>query len=1029
MEDNNSKISKFGVSMLPKIKYAIIILTTVATHLSAGITGKIAGIVRDADNGVPLPGVNVMLEGTSLGSTTDADGMYYILNVDPGIYTLQVLYIGYSEVRVTGIKVQIDLTTEIHVDMTPEILEGETVEVVAKRPVVKRDVSNSQLNIEASTIMILPVREVTDALTLQAGIQNGRQGLIIRGGGANQTIFMVDGLSQNDERSNIPYSVVSMNSVEEVQVQTGRFSAEYGQVRSGLVNVITKEGNRYRYHGTVSAEISPAQSKHYGLSLYDPYSYFNRPYLDPQVMWTGTDNGAWDAHTRAQYPNFEGWIAVSEALLADEDPENDLTPEGAKRLFEFYRRRQGDITKPDYNFDLNFGGPVPFISEKLGDLRFYISYIQLRDMFVYPLSRDSYDTQNFQMKLTSDINPAMKLLVTGTYGEEASVSPYNWTTTPTGYVLREQEQIANLTNSSNTGTSIPYMPGYYSPTKIDRSFIGVKFTHTLSKNTFYDAHVQYKQSKYNTYKTADRNLTEQYEIVPGYYVDEAPYGYYGYTLTGVANVHLGGWMNLGRDNSSNSSTTLGFNMTSQIDNHNQIKAGFQFVANKYDIVSYTESPSMSTWSRDMIYSESPYRLGIYIQDKLEFEGFIANIGLRLDLSQANSKFYTLDPFDEYYEAGSGNNIEEQAPYEDSELRTNVSPRLGVSHPITENSKLYFNYGHFVAEPSSSYRFRLQREANGLVTYIGNPNLEFEKTISYELGYEQGIADLFLLKIAGYYKDITHQPSWIYYQNLNSSVQYNRMENNNYADIRGVEISLIKRYGKFFSGLLNFTYDVRTSGYFGLLEYYEDPREQRQYLRENPYQVRPHPLPYARANIDFHTPEDYGPDWSGFHPLASWNFNLVGQWSTGRYETYNPFNKPGVVDDVQWRDWFNLNLRISKKINIDPVSVQLYIDIRNVFNFKYMSEAGFSDTYDRQSYLHSLNFSWEEGEENGNDRVGDYRPPGVAYDPLEPNRHNDPEIKARNDKRKETKSYIDMPNITSLTFLYPRDIYLGIRINF
>ena len=110
-------------------------------------------------------------------------------------------------------------------------------------------------------------------------------------------------------------------------------------------------------------------------------------------------------------------------------------------------------------------------------------------------------------------------------------------------------------------------------------------------------------------------------------------------------------------------------------------------------------------------------------------------------------------------------------------------------------------------------------------------------------------------------------------------------------------------------------------------------------------------------------------------------------------------------------------------------MQLYVDIRNVFNFKYLSEAGFSDTYDRQSYLHSLNFSWEEGEENGNDRVGDYRPPGVEYDPLEPNLYNDPEIRARNDKRKETKSYIDMPNITSLTFLYPRDIYFGIRINF
>jgi hypothetical protein len=110
-------------------------------------------------------------------------------------------------------------------------------------------------------------------------------------------------------------------------------------------------------------------------------------------------------------------------------------------------------------------------------------------------------------------------------------------------------------------------------------------------------------------------------------------------------------------------------------------------------------------------------------------------------------------------------------------------------------------------------------------------------------------------------------------------------------------------------------------------------------------------------------------------------------------------------------------------------VQFYVDVNNALNTKRLSSAGFSDNYDYEDYMASLNFSWEEGVEKGDDRIGDYRPEGVAYDPLEQNPHNDPEIQARNDRRKEDKSYIDMPNINSFTFLNPRDIFFGVKINF
>ncbi len=257
---------------------------------------------------------------------------------------------------------------------------------------------------------------------------------------------------------------------------------------------------------------------------------------------------------------------------------------------------------------------------------------------------------------------------------------------------------------------------------------------------------------------------------------------------------IGGWMNLGRDKSLIKTSSMRFDLTSQVDNRNQVKAGFQLVYNDLNIKSYTENPGMSTWNRTQTYHRFPYRIGAYLQDKLEFQGFIANIGVRLDYTNPNGIRYDLQPYDKLFREGYGNTIEKAAPVKDAKAHLYLSPRLGVSHPITDNSKLYFNYGHFLQEAASTYRFRLQREANGLVTSIGNPDLEEERTVAYELGYSQNLFDMFLLNIAAYYRDITNQPGWVYYQNVTGSVKYNITENNNYQDVRGFEVTLTKRAG-------------------------------------------------------------------------------------------------------------------------------------------------------------------------------------------------------------------------------------------
>ncbi|MCK5087775.1 MAG: TonB-dependent receptor [Melioribacteraceae bacterium] len=1014
--------------MLKIFRFFAIIFLTITFTLTAGTAGKISGVIIDSDTGAPLIGVNIIIEETMMGASTNVNGEFTILNVPPGIYTVKISMIGYADYRVQNVRVIIDRTTNLDAELKMSAVVGEEVVVEAIRPVVVRDITNSQMNVTSQTIESLPVSKVDRVLSLQAGIEQGSEGIIVRGGSSNQTILMVDGLSQNDERSNIPYTAVSLSSIKEVQIQTGGFNAEYGNVRSGLVNIITKEGGNKKYSGTITFRVSPAQSKHFGHSIYDPNSYFNRPYLDPDVAWTGTNNGAWDQYTQGQYYIFEGWNAVSERTLQDKDPTNDLTPQGAQRLFQWQRRRQGDIEKPDYIVDLGFGGPFPFVGDMLGNLRFYISYFKEQNMFVFPLSRDNYGSNHTQLKFNSEINPSMKLLFTGLYGEVHSVSPYSWKTTPTGRVLNSVYEVANLTNSSS-GNSVLYMPGYYSPSSIYRTFLNAKFLHVLSPVTYYEVRLQYKINNYSTYQMSDRDITKNYEPVPGYFTDEAPYGYWGFQDNAIDGMSMGGWMNLGRDATSNSTTSLSFDITSQINQQNHVKAGIIFDYNDFDIESGTYSPSMTTWTRDMVYRIFPFRVGAYIQDKLEFEGFIMNVGLRFDYSSSNVLWYVLDDYDKNLSAGYGNSLEENTEREKSESNFNISPRIGVAHPITENSKLYFNYGHFRSEPASSYRFRLQRESNGLVTSIGDPNILLQKTVAYELGYSQNLFDLFLLNIAAYYKDVTDQPGWIYYQNLNSTVQYNKAASNNYQDIRGFEITISKTRGEWIRGFINYTYDVRTSGYFGYTRYYEDPIEQREYLRLNPYQEKPLPRPYARANIEILTPEKFGPSISNFYPFDKISLNILADWKKGSYETYNPNNIPGIINNVEWNDWFNIDLRLAKVFDIGFVSTQIYLDISNLLDTKHLSSAGFADNFDRIDYMNSLNFSWEDGVENGDDKIGDYRPVGVEYDPLEFNPDNDPEIDKRNEERKETKSYINMPNIEAFTFLNPRRFTLGIKIDF
>src|SRR5690606_7304651 len=279
-------------TIISSVLCLILLLLTVSTAWAQ--TGKISGVVTEAATGNPLPGVNIVVlsdgEPTTIGAQTDIDGFYAILNVAPGTYDLRASYLGFATQVQTGVNVSINLTTELNFELREEAVGLDEVVVEAREPVVRPDVSASVANLSAANLQNVPVSSVQEAVTLQAGIEPG---LSIRGSSLGEVAFMVDGMSMRLGRDNTPFTGISYTAIEAVQVQTGGFNAEYGNVRSGLINVVTKEGRADRYTADVLLQFEPASERYFGKAPNDPSAYWMRPYLDPEVAFTGTRNGGW----------------------------------------------------------------------------------------------------------------------------------------------------------------------------------------------------------------------------------------------------------------------------------------------------------------------------------------------------------------------------------------------------------------------------------------------------------------------------------------------------------------------------------------------------------------------------------------------------------------------------------------------------------------------------------------------------------------------------------------------------------------
>jgi outer membrane receptor protein involved in Fe transport len=1036
----------------PKLSLLIIFLFFAGTIL-AGTTGKIAGRVIDANTGDPLPGANIIIEETSTGAATDFEGYFSILNLKPGVYTVRVSMLGYSSYILENVRVHIDQTSRLEIKLSEKSINIDEVIVVAERKIIKADVSASITSISARDIEEQPITSVEGAVGLQAGVEAG---LVIRGGSADEALFLVDGFSMRDPRNNEPITNIALSGIEEISLERGGFNAEYGQVRSGILNIVTKDGQVDNWNGTITFRASPPSPKHFGISPYDRNSMWLKPYLDPEVAFVGTQNGTWDQYTQKQYRVFDGWNEISRQLLQDDDPTNDLSPEAAQRLFEYQHRKKPVNDQYDYDIDLGFGGPVPFISKSLGNLRFYLTYKKTREMLLIPLTRDDYLENNFTLKFTSNLSQNLKLSLSTIIGNSDNIA--NNSATP-NFVRTPSQIITQLRANVFARASYIFSDAYWSLSDINHLGLSSKLTHVLSANTFYDLSIDYFQREYNTRPTYTRNSDAQFELFPGYFVNTAPFGWSSDIGIGIGD-GITFSQSTARDNTKTSSLAVKVDLTSQVNNNNQVKSGFEFVYNNLDLEFGSYNPNFPLTNTYVNEVYNPIRAAFYLQDKIEFEGWIANIGFRLDYSNSQTDWVNIDPFSRsYFGAGFSENVEFESKPAEGQLT--FSPRIGISHPITENSKLFFNYGHFKQLPSYDQLFQLSRGSLNQVTTFGDPNLSVAKTVSYEIGYDHVIFDNYLIQLAGFYHDITDQLAESRYESADASVVYTAANSNSYEDIRGLELTLKKSGGYWWRGFITYSYQVKSSGRFGTDIIYQDPTEQRKFNNNtgNFAQSKPIPQPWANLVLTFFTPNDFGPDILGLKLLSNWNLTLLGDWRAGWMATRNPNKVSGVSQNVQVKDWQNLNLRFTKEFDYDDFAFKFILDVNNVFNAKRLSLAGFMNAQDSEDYWNSLHLPKSNAYDNivGDDNYGEYRKAGVEFQPIEQvaevssianpntrafyyekssgnylqfNGETWSEVsKSKLDKVLDDKAYIDMPNESSFNFLSPRNIYFGVNVRF
>ncbi len=861
----------------------IILLLGIQGILYAGITGKIRGKVSDAQTKEMLAGANVIITKVwingeeqsfdeNLGAACDPEGGFIILQVAPGMYTVEASMIGYTTSARQKVHVSADRTTIIDFVLNEAMLETEAVVVVASRDQIQLDVSATESYISSEEYQQTPfANRIEDVIGMQAGIGGNIQEdqISIRAGETREVGMLLDGMSMVDKKNNRPVFSVQPGMVEEIKIMRNGFNAEYGQSRSGIINVITKNPDD-RIRVNLDYQYTPAQKSHYGRDKYDPNYRWEWRLLDGPAVYEGDTLYVPDGRYDRMY-TWKGWIKHSEELVSDGDPNNDLSPQQAHDLWKWRHRPVEYGNLIGHNIDLSISGPLPLLP---GKTNFLVGGKYENNPFAYPQSVSEYQEKIVSLKLINQVSPSIRLTLQGMHSEVNSVTLGTSTST-----WSKSESVAYNGDSFND-----YYAFYRPLISRNTSLLGMSLVHTLSPRLFYELNFNYFNVKWHVDPPEDSGVAEGRSYNGQFYYD--PQSGFIPKVYGADDLASGFRMYGGAitwENSYNERMVLNAALTSQFHRAHELKAGINL---NYDILFedrtmwIDEDPSQEYIRQ---YKAEPIEVGMYLQDKVEFEGMVANLGVRLDYFNNNTNLpdisHTLDFASnrEIYETFIAGDF----PMIQAEPQYYVSPRLGISHPLSEYSKIYFNYGHFVQTPPSYQMYsNIVNGAAPSMQRIGNPSLLLEKTIAYELGTDIGIANMFQLHIGAFYKNYSDVAYVMTFAHTDQSLVVDYYDNEAYSEVRGIEVELRKSVGRFVTGYLNYNYIKKSKSNLKIPGLSENP-----IITDNPsigingviWGVPQSDIinvvPNARGVITLGAPPGWGPEFFGYPFLANTNLNF------------------------------------------------------------------------------------------------------------------------------------------------------------
>ncbi len=874
------------------------VLIIAVSSLFAGNTGKIAGTVIDKETGEPLIGTNIVVVGTNFGAMSNEEGEYYILRLPPGLVTIKATYIGYHPQTITDVRIRVDRTKRINFEMVPTTIEMPDLVVSAKQELIQSDLTATRRSVSNQEIQKTPGMENTvDIFRLQGGtVLSGKPQMIsledgsqlqvrdeslkdihVRGGRGGEILYMVDGVPVTHPiyggRDVLDLNVVD---VQEMELITGAFSAEYGQAQSGVVNITTRSGSEEFIGGI---EYKTDEVNFFGNYYNTHYSSFYLGGPEPISRTILPTLGI-------KLPGKMNYFISGNTNMTNTPYNNHQSRDDIDVLGLDVKEKQDNSLNLNAKINWGITNNIETAFSFHGSWKKWSRFDWLWRNYPDHMIKYSRNNLNFNFRLNHVLSKSTF------YNINFGFLKVNYNGSLDG---RSPADFWTLYKDGSAFSYSDYIDRYQAAPDSIRTSISAPQREPLTG--FFDSQGYESVWRDDNTKTFTVKADLISQIHPEHLIKtgfEVKYNDLSYVDIQDGGVKLSSF------------------------------GAFRF--NRDIEFSKPPGPYPEFGQNRWVFRAFPVIGGWYVQDKFEKESLIINAGMRLDWFLPGESVNSSD-WKNAWENATGLDADWK------KLKYKFSPRFGISFPISAKTVVFFSYGHFNQLPELHYYYRDPYTGS----FTGNPHLDYEQTILYEFGLTRQLAADWAIDIKSYTKDISQQVSTTQLRAaLGLPVQLH--DNKGYGRARGLEFELKKRYSKYTSGKL--TYTVQWANGYSSSAFEDYVRSINDFplpIRERPLQWDIRHQIVFQGSID--VPKGKHINLFGFKLPDNWSVTALSNFGTGSPYTpgtTDPVEAQKKENSAIAPSTANTDIKISKTFDFDPISVSFFVDIFNIFDQRNIS---------------------------------------------------------------------------------------------